>query len=284
MKDRGYLANHENLHLHYGDLGDGTGIERVITAIRPDEVYNLGAMSDVRVSFDTPEYTGAVTGLGTTRILEALRTNNLTKTRMYQASTSELFGKVIETPQTETTPFYPRSPYGVSKLYAHWMCKNYKESYGMFISSGILFNHESPRRGPNFVTRKISMGVANILAGKQDKIYLGNLEAQRDWGYAPEYVEAMWKMLQQDEPDDFVLATNESHTVQEFLEEAFAHTGLDWQDYVELKYQLKRPAEVDILRGNPAKAKAILGWEPKVKFKELVKILVDADIAAVNKS
>ncbi len=282
--DHGYLAAHNNLHLHYGDLSDSSGIERVIKAVRPTEIYNLGAMSDVRVSFDIPEYTGDVTGLGTTRILEAVRNNNLTNTKIYQASTSELYGKVIETPQTETTPFYPRSPYAVSKLYAHWMCKNYKESYGMFISSGILFNHESPRRGPNFVTRKISIGVANILAGRQEKIFLGNVDAQRDWGYAPEYVEAMWRMLQQDKPDDFVLATNESHSVKEFLEEAFSYVGLDWKKYVDIKEQLFRPAEVDLLRGNPAKAKAVLGWEPKTKFKELVKILVDADIAAVKKS
>lgn len=279
----GYLPNHQNLHLHYGDLSDSSGIERVIKQVRPDEIYNLGAMSDVRVSFDIPEYTGDVTGLGTTRILEAVRNNGLTNTRIYQASTSELYGKVVETPQTETTPFYPRSPYAVSKLYAHWMCKNYKESYGMFISSGILFNHESPRRGPNFVTRKISMGVANILKGTQDKIYLGNIDAQRDWGYAPEYVEAMWTMLQQDEPDDFVLATNESHSVRDFLQEAFSHVGLDWQKYVVIKEQLFRPAEVDVLRGNPVKAKEKLGWEPKTKFKELVKILVEADIAATRK-
>jgi GDPmannose 4,6-dehydratase len=225
-----------------------------------------------------PEYTGDVTGLGTTRILEAVRNNGLVHTKIYQASTSELYGKVVEVPQTETTPFYPRSPYAVSKMYAHWMCKNYKESYGMFISSGILFNHESPRRGPNFVTRKISRGVANILAGKQEKLFLGNIEAKRDWGYAPEYVEAMWQMLQQDEPDDYVLATNESHSVEEFLQEAFTYVGLEWKNHVQIKEQLFRPAEVDELRGNPAKAKEKLGWEAKTKFKELVHILVDADI------
>ncbi|MCB9816292.1 GDP-mannose 4,6-dehydratase [Candidatus Nomurabacteria bacterium] len=283
MCEQGYLTDHDNLHLHYGDLSDSSGLERVIKTTRPDEIYNLGAMSDVRVSFDIPEYTGDVTGLGTVRILEAVRNNDLKNTRIYQASTSELFGKVVETPQTEMTPFYPRSPYAVAKLYSHWMCKNYKESYGMFISSGILFNHESPRRGPNFVTRKISRGVANILAGKQEKIFLGNIDAKRDWGYAPEYVEAMWHMLQQDEPDDYVLATNETHSVREFLEEAFSHVGLNWEDHVEIKKQLFRPAEVDVLIGNPAKAKEKLGWEPKTTFKELVSILVDADIASVSK-
>lgn len=275
----GYLAEHKRLHLHYGDLSDSSGLERIIKQVRPHEIYNLGAMSDVRVSFDIPEYTGDVTGLGVVRILEAIRNNDLIgHTRMYQASTSELYGKVVETPQTETTPFYPRSPYAVSKLYAYWICKNYRESYGMFIASGILFNHESPRRGPNFVTRKIARGVANIKAGKQAKIYLGNLDAKRDWGYAPEYVAAMWQMLQQDTPDDYVLATNETHSIREFLEEAFAHVGLHWEDYVEVKSHLMRPAEVDLLCGNPAKAKDKLGWEPKVKFKELVQILVDAEL------
>lgn len=282
MHEQGYLKSHGNLELHYGDLSDSSGLERVIKTVRPDEIYNLGAMSDVRVSFDIPEYTGDVTGLGTTRILEAVRNNGLVDTKIYQASTSELYGKVVEVPQTETTPFYPRSPYAVSKMYAHWMCKNYKESYGMFIASGILFNHESPRRGPNFVTRKISRGVANILAGKQEKIFLGNIEAKRDWGYAPEYVEAMWQMLQQDEPDDYVLATNESHSVQEFLQEAFSYVGLEWEKHVQIKEQLFRPAEVDELRGNPAKAKEKLGWEAKTKFKELVHILVDADIKSIG--
>lgn len=283
MCEQGYLVSHKNLHLHYGDLSDSSAIERIIKKTRPEEIYNLAAMSDVRVSFDVPEYTGDITGLGTTRILESIRNNELTNTKLYQASTSELYGKVIETPQTETTPFYPRSPYAVAKMYSHWMCKNYKESYGMFISSGILFNHESPRRGPNFVTRKISRGVANILAGKQEKIFLGNIEAKRDWGYAPEYVEAMWKMLQQDSPDDFVLATNESHSVREFLEEAFSHVGLNWEKYVDIKEQLFRPAEVDLLQGNPAKAKEVLGWEPKTTFKELVHILVDADVEITKK-
>lgn len=281
---QGYLMNHANLFLHYGDLSDSSSLERLIKTIAPDEVYNLAAMSDVRVSFYTPEYTGDITGLGITRILEAVRNNNLTNTRIYQASTSELYGKVLEVPQTETTPFYPRSPYAVAKMYAHWMCKNYKESYGMFIASGILFNHESPRRGPNFVTRKITRGIANILAGKQEKIFLGNLDAKRDWGYAPEYVYGMWQMLQHDTPDDFVLATNESHSVKEFLETAFAIAGLDPQKHVEIKEQLFRPAEVDELRGNPEKAKRILGWEPKTTFIELVQLLLAADIAEVNKN
>ncbi|PIR84921.1 GDP-mannose 4,6-dehydratase [Candidatus Kaiserbacteria bacterium CG10_big_fil_rev_8_21_14_0_10_47_16] len=277
-----HLKNHENLHLHYGDLGDSSSIERVVKLVCPDEVYNLAAMSDVRVSFDIPEYTGDITGLGTVRILEAIRNNNLVGTRMYQASTSELYGKVVEMPQNEDTPFYPRSPYAVSKLYAHWMCKNYKESYGMFISSGILFNHESPRRGPNFVTRKITRGVANIAHGLQDKIYLGNIEAKRDWGYAPEYVEAMWKMLQQSEPDDFVLATGETHTVKEFLVEAFSYIGKNWEEHVEIKENLYRPAEVDVLCGDATKAKEKLKWEPKTTFKDLVKILVDADMKDVE--
>ncbi|XKT74489.1 MAG: GDP-mannose 4,6-dehydratase [Patescibacteria group bacterium UBA2163] len=282
LSDRN-IKDHDNLELHYGDLGDSSSLERIIKMVKPDEIYNLGAMSDVRVSFDIPEYTGDVTGIGITRILESVRNNNLEHTKIYQGSTSELYGKVIETPQTETTPFYPCSPYAVSKQYAHWMCKNYRESYGMFICSGILFNHESPRRGPNFVTRKISRGVANILVGKQEKIYLGNLDAKRDWGYAPEYVEAMWLMLQQDSPDDYVLATNETHTVREFLEEAFSYVNLDWKKYVEIKEHLFRPAEVDVLQGDASKAKEKLGWEPKTGFRELVRILVDADIQMLKK-
>lgn len=278
----GSFENHECMHLHYGDLSDSSGLERIIKLVRPDEIYNLAAMSDVRVSFDIPEYTGDVTGLGVVRILESLRNNNLLGTKVYQASTSELYGKVVEVPQSETTPFYPRSPYAVSKLYAHWICKNYKEAYGMFIASGILFNHESPRRGPNFVTRKISRGVANILAGRQEKIYLGNLESMRDWGYAPEYVAAMWQMLQLEQPEDFVLATGESHSVKEFVEVAFGYVGLDWTKHIEVKDQLFRPSEVDLLKGDATKAKNLLNWEPKVKFEELVKILVDADIKAVK--
>lgn len=276
--ENGYLKQHDRLSLHYGDLSDFASISRLVKEIEPDEVYNLGAMSDVRVSFDIPEYTADISGIGALRVIEAVRNAGLEKTRIYQASTSEIYGKVLEVPQKETTPFYPRSPYAVSKVFGHWICKNYRESYKMFICSGILFNHESPRRGPNFVTRKITSGIANILADKQNKIYLGNLEAKRDWGYAPEYVEAMWLMMQHDKPDDYVIATGETHTVKEFLEEAFSHVDLDWKKYVEIKKELFRPAEADILVGDPSKARKELGWEPKVKFKELVKILVDADI------
>lgn len=277
------LQNHKNLYLHYSDLGDSGSISRLIGDIKPDEIYNLGAMSDVRVSFDIPEYTADVTGIGPLRILEAVRNSNLKNTRIYQASSSEIYGLVQEIPQKETTPFYPRSPYAVSKLFAHWICKNYRESYGMFISSGILFNHESPRRGANFVTRKITRGLSNIKLGKQKKIYLGNLDAKRDWGYAPEYVEAMWLMLQQDKPDDYVIATGETHTVREFLEEAARLAGLDVNECVEIKKDLFRPAEADILIGDSTKAQKDLGWEPKVKFKELVKILYEADFAAAKK-
>lgn len=268
----------DNLHLHYGDLSDYSSIDRVVKLAQPDEVYNMAAMSDVRVSFDIPEYTADISGVGALRVIESVRANGLTKTKIYQASTSELYGKVVETPQTEKTPFYPRSPYAVAKQYAFWQCKNYREAYGMFICNGILFNHESPRRGPNFVTRKITMGIAAIVNGKQDKIYLGNIDSKRDWGYAPEYVEAMWMMLQQKTPDDFVLATGETHTVREFLEEAFKIVGLDWKKYVVIKKELYRPSEVELLLGNPAKAKKVLGWKPKVKFKELVKILVEHDL------
>jgi GDPmannose 4,6-dehydratase len=278
-----HLNYGDNLHLHYGDLSDYSSIDRVIKLVKPDEIYNMAAMSDVRVSFDIPEYTGDISGLGALRVIESVRNNGLLKTRIYQASTSELYGKVVETPQTELTPFYPRSPYAVAKQYAFWQCKNYREAYGMFICNGILFNHESPRRGPNFVTRKITMGIANIVNGVQDKIYLGNIDAKRDWGYAPEYVEAMWMMLQHDKPDDFVLATGETHTVREFLEEAFKVVGLDWKKHVEIKKELYRPSEVELLLGNPAKAKKILGWKPKVKFKELVKILVEHDLKNFKK-
>ncbi len=266
------------VHLHYGDLSDYSSIDRVIKDVQPDEIYNMGAMSDVRVSFDIPEYTADVSGVGALRVIESVRNNGLKNCKIYQASTSELYGKVVEIPQSETTPFYPRSPYAVAKQYAFWQCKNYRESYDMFICNGILFNHESPRRGPNFVTRKITMGIAAIVNGKQSKIYLGNIDSKRDWGYAPEYVEAMWLMLQQEKADDFVLATGETHTVREFLEVAFSHVNLKWEDYVEIKPELYRPAEVDILIGNPTKAKEILGWEPKTKFNELVKILVEHDL------
>jgi GDPmannose 4,6-dehydratase len=278
------LQNNENLKLHYSDLSDAGSLTRLINDIKPDEVYNLAAMSDVRVSFDIPEYTADVTGMGPLRILEAVRNAGLANTtKIYQASSSEIYGLVQEIPQKETTPFYPRSPYAVSKLFAHWICKNYRESYGMFISSGILFNHESPRRGSNFVTRKITRGLSNIKLGKQKKIYLGNLDAKRDWGYAPEYVEAMWLMLQQEKPGDYVIATGETHTVREFLEEAGRLAGVDINECVEIKQDLFRPAEADILIGDATKAKEELGWEPKVKFKELVKIIFEADLAAAEK-
>lgn len=277
-----FRADGDKVRLYYADLGDASSIARLIQEIRPDEVYNLGAMSDVRVSFDIPEYTADVTGLGALRVLEAVRMAGLKDTRIYQASTSEIFGKVQEIPQKETTPFYPRSPYAAAKLFAHWMCKNYREAYGMFISSGFLFNHESPRRGPNFVTRKITIGLANILAGKQDKIYLGNLDAKRDWGYAPEYVEAMWMMLQHDTPDDYVVATGETHSVREFLDEAFGYKGLDWTKYVEIRPELFRPTEADILIGDASKAERELGWKPKTKFRDLVRVLVDWDTRQIN--
>ena len=268
----------EKLYLYYGDLSDFSSIMRVVSEVRPDEVYNLAAMSDVRVSFDIPEYTSDISGLGALRVIEAVRQSGRPETKIYQASTSELYGKVVETPQSETTPFRPQSPYAIAKQLAHEMCANYRGSYGMFIASGILFNHESPRRGPNFLTRKITRGVADIMLGRNRKIYLGNLDAKRDWGYAPEYVDAMWRMLQQDTPEDFVIATGETHSVREFLEEAFAIAGKKWEDHVEIRKELFRPSEVDVLIGDPSKAKAKLGWEPKVKFKELVRILLEADL------
>jgi GDPmannose 4,6-dehydratase len=275
-----FIPKHEKLVLHYGDLSDFSSIDRIVRASMPHEVYNLGAMSDVRVSFDVPEYTSDVTGVGALRLLESIRNNGLKDTRIYQASSSELYGKVIETPQKETTPFYPRSPYAVSKAYAYWMCKNYRESYGMFISNGILFNHESPRRGPNFVTSKIVRAAVRIKKGKQEILPLGNLEAQRDWGYAPEYVEAMWKMLQHKEPDDFVLATGETHSVTEFLDEAFSYVDLDWKPYVRVEPHLLRPAEVDLLCGDSSKAQRLLDWKPQTTFKKLVGILMEAEIKA----
>jgi GDPmannose 4,6-dehydratase len=265
------------LKLHYGDLSDASALARIIGRIGPDEIYNLAAQSHVRVSFDSPEYTTDITATGAVRLLEAIRETGI-KPRFYQASSSEMFGKVQDVPQRETTPFYPRSPYGCAKVYAHWITVNYRESYGLHASSGILFNHESPRRGETFVTRKITRAVAHILAGLQDKLYLGNLEAKRDWGYAKEYVEAMWLMLQQDEPDDYVIATGETHSVREFLEAAFAHVGLDWKRHVEIDPRYFRPAEVDLLIGDYSKAKKRLGWEPKTTFSELVKLMVEADI------
>ncbi|HEV7868344.1 MAG TPA: GDP-mannose 4,6-dehydratase [Chthoniobacteraceae bacterium] len=266
------------LFLHYGDLSDSLNLTRLIDRVGPDEIYHLGAQSHVRVSFDIPEYTGDVTGIATIRILEAIRETKV-PTRFYQASSSEMFGKVQAVPQTETTPFWPRSPYGVAKVYSYWATVNYRESYGMHASNGILFNHESPRRGETFVTRKITRAVAAIKKGQQKELYLGNLDAKRDWGYAKEYVEGMWRMLQQPESDDYVLATNETHTVQEFCEVTFAHVGLDWKEFVKFDARYERPAEVELLIGDPAKAKEKLGWEPKTKFVELAKLMVDADVA-----
>ena len=265
------------LFLHYGDLSDSVSLVKLLYELKPDEIYHLAAQSHVRVSFDIPEYTADITGVGTIRILEAIRETGLA-TRFYQASSSEMFGKVAEVPQSETTPFHPRSPYGVAKVFAYWATVNYRESYDLFATNGILFNHESPRRGETFVTRKITRAVAYIKSGLQDKLFLGNLDSQRDWGYAREYVEAMWLMLQQEQPDDYVIATGETHTIREFCEVAFHHAGLDWQKHVAFDKRYLRPAEVDILIGNPAKARQVLGWEAKVKFKELVQLMVDADI------
>jgi GDPmannose 4,6-dehydratase len=275
-------AKNAKLHLIYGDISDSGSIAGILQDIKPDEIYNLGAQSHVKVSFDAPEYTAETTGLGTLRLLEAIRKLGL-KSRFYQASSSEMFGKVQEIPQKETTPFYPRSPYGVAKLYSHWITVNYRESYGIFACSGILFNHESPRRGETFVTRKITRAVAHIKAGLQDTLYLGNLDAKRDWGYAKEYVEAMWLMLQHDKPDDYVIATGQTYTVRQFLKEAFSYAGLDWKKHVKFDPRYLRPAEVDLLIGDPAKARKKLGWKPKTTFKELVKIMVDADIAELDK-
>jgi GDPmannose 4,6-dehydratase len=277
--DHIYQDSHEKnarLFLHYGDLTDGSNLARLLGKIQPDEIYNLGAQSHVRVSFDVPEYTGDVVALGATRLLEAVRESGI-QPRYYQASSSELYGKIQETPQTETTPFYPRSPYAAAKLYAYWMTVNYREAYGLYACNGILFNHESERRGETFVTRKITRGASAIKLGYQDKLYLGNLDAQRDWGYAPDYVRAMWMMLQQDQPEDYVVATGESHSVREFVEASFAHLDLDWQKYVEIDPRYYRPTEVDLLIGDPTKAREKLGWEPKVGFDELVTIMVNSD-------
>lgn len=265
------------LFLHYGDLSDGSGLARLLGKIVPNEIYNLAAQSHVRVSFDCPEYTTDVTATGTVRLLEAIRETGI-KPRFYQASSSEMYGMVREVPQTEKTPFYPRSPYGCAKVYSFWLTVNYRESYGLHATNGILFNHESPRRGETFVTRKITRAVAHIKAGLQEKLFLGNLDAKRDWGYAKEYVDAMWLMLQQDKPDDYVVATNETHSIREFLDVAFGHAGLDWKKHVEIDPRYYRPAEVDLLIGDYSKAKRQLGWEPKVKFVDLAKLMVDADI------
>ncbi|HUB67781.1 MAG TPA: GDP-mannose 4,6-dehydratase, partial [Candidatus Methylacidiphilales bacterium] len=264
------------LFLHYGDLSDSAALARLLHELQPDEIYNLGAQSHVRVSFDVPEYTGDITALGATRLLDAVQ-ETAPKARFYQASSSEMYGLVQAVPQREDTPFYPRSPYGAAKVYAYWMTVNYRESYKLHASNGILFNHESPRRGETFVTRKITRALARIKAGLQKDLYLGNLDAKRDWGYAPEFVEAMWQMLQQDEPGDYVIATGETHSVREFLETAFGFAGLDWNEYVKIDPRYYRPAEVDLLIGDASKAKRVLGWSPKTSFKELVEIMVRAD-------
>ncbi len=265
------------LLLHYGDLSDSSNLSRLIEKTAPDEIYHLGAQSHVRVSFDTPEYTGDVTGLGTLRLLDAIRETGV-QAKFYQASSSEMYGLVQAVPQSETTPFYPRSPYAAAKVYAYWLTVNYRESYNIFACNGILFNHESPRRGETFVTRKITRAIARIKSGLQDSLYLGNLDAKRDWGYAKEYVEAMWLMLQQEEADDFVIATGETHSVREFLEESFVYAGLDWEKHVKIDPRYFRPAEVDLLIGDASKAKNAFGWQPKTSFKDLVRIMVDADI------
>jgi GDPmannose 4,6-dehydratase len=267
----------ERLVLHYGDLVDQNSLGRALEAVGPDEVYNLAAQSHVKVSFEMPEYTTDVTAIGVLRLLDAVRDLGL-RVRVYQAGSSEMYGLVQETPQTERTPFHPRSPYAVSKVYGHWMSVNYRESYGMHVSNGILFNHESPRRGENFVTRKITMGVAAIRQGRARELRLGNLEAKRDWGYAKDYVEAMWRMLQQEEPGDYVIATGETHSVREFCEEAFGCVGLDWQEFVKVDQKYFRPAEVDLLLGDASKARRVLGWQPEVTFKGLARLMVEADL------
>jgi len=281
--DHLYVDPHEpgaKLFLYYGDLSDGSQLTNLIYNIQPDEIYNLGAQSHVRVSFDMPEYTGSITALGTTRILEAIRKGGL-KAKFYQASSSEMFGSAPP-PQNENTLFHPRSPYAAAKVYAYWMTVNYREGYNLFTCNGILFNHESPRRGQTFVTRKITRAIAEILAGRQRYLYLGNLEAKRDWGYAPEYVETMWLILQQDKPDDFVMGTGECHSVKEFLEEAFKYAGLDWEEYVRIDPRYFRPTETELLLADSAKAREVFGWKPKVSFKELVRIMVDADMEAIG--
>lgn len=273
------------LFLHYGDLTDGTTLRRIIEEVKPTEIFNLGAQSHVRVSFDSPEYTVDAVGMGVLRLLEAIRDYQQRtgiEVRFYQAGSSEMFGLVQEVPQKETTPFYPRSPYACAKVYGHWQTINYRESYGLFACNGILFNHESPRRGETFVTRKITRAVARIVAGKQKKLYLGNLDSKRDWGYAKDYIKAMWLMLQQDKPDDYVIATNETHSIREFLDLAFQHVNLDWHEYVEFDERYLRPAEVELLIGDSTKARKQLGWEPSVTFKELVQLMVDSDMKALE--
>ena len=271
--------------LHYGDLSDGSRLEKLIEIVEPDEVYNLGAQSHVRISFDEPVYTADIAAMGTLRFLEAIRNvGGIQTVRFYQASSSEIFGKVHETPQRETTPFHPRSPYACAKAFAYYQVQNYREAYGLHASNGILFNHESPRRGETFVTRKITRGLARIVLGKEKKLYLGNLDARRDWGYAKEYVEAMWMMLQQDEPDDYVISMGQSWSVRDFLDRAGAHIGVDWHQLVEFDPRYLRPAEVDELVGDSTKARTKLGWKPRTSFDELVKLMVDADLAAEKQS
>jgi GDPmannose 4,6-dehydratase len=282
--DHLYQDPHEQgarLRMFYGDLNDSSSLNNILRATQPDEIYNLGAQSHVRVSFDVPEYTGEVTGLGAVRILEAIREHQRdtgARPKFYQASSSELYGKVVETPQTETTPFYPRSPYACAKAYAYWITVNYRESYNLFACNGILFNHESERRGETFVTRKITRAATRIKLGLQKKLFLGNLDARRDWGYAKDYVEGMWLMMQADEPDDYVLATGETHSIREFLDEVFGYLDLDWNEYVEIDPRYYRPAEVDLLLGDPAKARTRLGWEPKVTFRELARLMTEHDL------
>lgn len=279
-----YLRSYEQgiekrLHLHYGDLADSVALVKLIYQLQPDEIYNLAAQSHVRVSFDIPEYTADITGVGAGRILEAIVESGIGKqVRFYQASSSEMFGKVQEVPQRESTPFWPRSPYACAKAFAHWLTVNYREAHGLFACSGILFNHESPRRGENFVTRKISLAAARIKQGTQSHLSLGNLDSRRDWGYAKEYVEGMWLMLQQDKPDDYVLATNETHSIREFLDAAFGHVNLEWQRYVTFDERLLRPAEVDLLIGDYSKARKNLGWEPRIRMKALAALMVDSDV------
>ncbi|NJL89287.1 MAG: GDP-mannose 4,6-dehydratase [Coleofasciculaceae cyanobacterium SM2_1_6] len=273
------------LRLHYGDLTDGTTLRRILEEVKPIEIYNLGAQSHVRVSFDSPEYTVDTVAMGNLRLLEAVRDYQQRtgiQVKFYQAGSSEMFGKVMEVPQKETTPFYPRSPYSCAKVYAHWQTVNYRESYNLFACNGILFNHESPRRGETFVTRKITRAIARIIAGKQKKLFLGNLDSKRDWGYAKDYVKAMWLMLQQDEPDDYVIATGETYSIKKFLDLAFEYVNLKWEDYVEFDPRYLRPAEVDLLIGDPSKAKAKLGWEPSVTFEQLVYLMVDSDLKALG--
>jgi GDPmannose 4,6-dehydratase len=276
LHDRG-----ARLFLHFGDLNDSSNLLRLILTIKPDEIYHLGAQSHVRVSFEIPEYTGEISGLGTTRLLEAIHQSGL-QPKFYNAASSEMFGNAPEIPQRETTPFCPRSPYACAKLYSYWSTVNYREAFGLSASNGILFNHESPRRGETFVTRKITRAVARILAGLQQKLYLGNLEAKRDWGYAGDYVEAIWLMVQQSEPDDYVIATGETHSVREFAELAFSHVGLDWKKFVEVDTRYFRPTEVDVLQGDASKARAKLGWKPRTGFEDLVRLMVDADVKLLS--